>query len=206
MIHKSLSPHQSRAVILWIDHCTWDCNWWRLDRAEPSQPSNKEALGRRLRDDFNNVKPRRRTWAANEHGGLWVLALSDTGPDKHLATGTRKHPLPSTPETKHCQLRALMLRQHGSQNRFCQLHRCPPMPLCNLYLCPFQLFMWNFMWMCKLGKCLCRTCCGFLLSFSHSWNRKGLHVNLYFKENQGVDKNHVFYTSRTVYDKVCSVA
>ena len=55
MIHKSLSPHQSRAVIRWIDHCTWDCNWWRLDRAESSQPSNKEAPGWGLRDNFNNV-------------------------------------------------------------------------------------------------------------------------------------------------------
>lgn len=56
-------------------------------------------------------------------GGLWVPALSDTGPDKHLAAGTQKHPLPSTPETKQCQLRALMLRPHGSQNQFCQLER-----------------------------------------------------------------------------------
>lgn len=150
MIHKSLSPHQSRAVILWIDHCTWDCNWWRLDRAEPSQPSNKEALGRGLRDDFNNVKLRRRTWAANERRGSLGPCTEWHRTRQTPCHRNMKHPLPSTPETKHCQLRALMLRQHDSQNQFCQLHRCLAVPLC-IYV--HSNYLWgNVMLMFKLGK------------------------------------------------------
>lgn len=162
MIHKSLSPHQSRAVILWIDHCTWDCNWWRLDRAEPSQPSNKEALGRRLRDDFNNVKPRRGNVSCKWARGSLGPCTEWHGTRQTPCHGDTELPLLSTPETKQCQLRALMFRQHGSRNRLRQLRRCLPVPLCNLYLCPFQLFGWNSMRMCKLGKCLCKTCCFFL--------------------------------------------
>ena len=162
MIHKSLSPHQSRAVILWIGHCTWDCNWWRLDRAEPSQPSNKEALGRRLRDDFNNMNLRRRTPAANERRGSLGPCTEWHGTRQTPCCGNTKHPLPSTPETKQCQLRALMLRRRGSQNQSCQPSRRldePPHTYGHSnYLCQILIWCINTRKMC-VSVCACARVC-----------------------------------------------
>lgn len=105
MIHKSLSRHQSRAVILWIGHCTWDCNWWRLDRIERRQPSNKEALGGAPRDDFNNAEAEMENVSAK-----WARGSLGSRTEWHRSRQTpchrnKVHPLLPTEGTQHCQMR-----------------------------------------------------------------------------------------------------
>lgn len=60
---------------------------------------------------------------------------------------------PSTPETKRCQLRALMLRQRGSPKATSCQHRPPRVCLRSNYLCETFLML-----MSKLGgTCVCKT-------------------------------------------------
>lgn len=121
----------------------------------------------------------------------------------------KKHPLPSTPETKHCQLRALMLRQHDFQNHFCQLLLCLVMAHGNLCLCPVKLFVRNFASMHKLGKMLMYNMLQFFfvhikglpkgLSVMHEIlnnNLKMICVILCFTESWSINKNYVFHGAR----------
>lgn len=85
-------------------------------------------------------------------GGLWFPVLSDTGPDKHLAVGTWNT------SSFNSRDKALSIKSFDAPST-CLLKPNVSTSMessrATLYLCLFQLVVWNFMLMHQLGgKCV----------------------------------------------------